>query len=91
MQGNISEVLEWVGGDPDRAAEAYIAEAGSDKPRKTLLAELELIDSGGHVAADPVAVDPDPEVSSTPAAIATGYTRRIFLGKPYMEVSPDNG
>lgn len=36
-------VLEWVGGDPARAAAALTVESGRDRPRSTLIAALEAL------------------------------------------------
>lgn len=36
----VDETLAWVDGDPERAAEALLAEHGSDSPRKTLIDQL---------------------------------------------------
>ena len=36
-----AEVLEWVGDNPDRAAEALEAEQAKDKPRSTLVKQLQ--------------------------------------------------
>jgi hypothetical protein len=38
-----ASVLEWVGDDPQRAAEAHAAESAKDKPRSTLLKKLDEI------------------------------------------------
>ncbi|GFH34295.1 hypothetical protein [Streptomyces pacificus] len=38
-----AEVLDWVGDDPDRAAEALEAEEAADKPRSTLVKQLKKI------------------------------------------------
>lgn len=40
ISGTAAQILDWVGGDPGRAREAAAAEASRDKPRSTLLAEL---------------------------------------------------
>lgn len=41
--GTVIEILEWVGEDPERAADALDAERLRDKPRSTLIASLEEI------------------------------------------------
>lgn len=43
ISGTANDVLEWVGDDPQRAAEARAAEAAKDKPRSTLLQKLDTI------------------------------------------------
>jgi hypothetical protein len=40
-QGTVPEVLSWVGDDKDRAQKALDAENENDKPRKSLVSELE--------------------------------------------------
>lgn len=42
-KGTSAEVMDWVGGDEDRAQQAYDAELATSKPRKGLLDELEEI------------------------------------------------
>lgn len=39
--GTAADVLAWVGDDPTRAQTAYDVEIASEKPRTTLLADLE--------------------------------------------------
>lgn len=41
--GTAKEILEWVGGDAERALEAIESEEAAEKPRKVLLADLEKI------------------------------------------------
>jgi hypothetical protein len=41
IDGTAQAVLAWVGEDPDRAAEALAAEQAKDKPRSTLVKQLE--------------------------------------------------
>lgn len=41
IAGSAADVLAWVGDDPDRAAEALVAEQEKDKPRSTLVKQLE--------------------------------------------------
>ena len=49
VDGTAVDVLDWVGDDPERAAEALAAEQAKDKPRSTLVKQLEkLADSGGE-------------------------------------------
>ncbi|MFF0864166.1 hypothetical protein ACFYUV_20575 [Nonomuraea sp. NPDC003560] len=43
IEATIPQVLEWVGDDPEKAAEAREAESARDKPRSTLLAQLDEI------------------------------------------------
>lgn len=43
ISGTAADVLEWVGDDPQRAAEARAAESAKDKPRSTLLQKLDAI------------------------------------------------
>jgi hypothetical protein len=43
ITGTAADVLEWVGDDPQRAAEARAAESAKDKPRSTLLTKLDAI------------------------------------------------
>jgi hypothetical protein len=46
--GNVDQVLEWVGDDPQRARQAIEAERESDRPRSTLItAASEIIDAAG--------------------------------------------
>jgi hypothetical protein len=40
-EGTVDEVLEWVGGDPEKAQRALDAENESDSPRSTLVTQLE--------------------------------------------------
>lgn len=47
IEATAADVLDWVGDDPERAAEALAAEQAKDKPRSTLVKQLEkLADSG---------------------------------------------
>lgn len=41
--GTVSDVLDWVGDDPQRAEQALGIENGKDEPRKTLVAQLEKV------------------------------------------------
>lgn len=41
IDGTAADVLAWVGEDPDRADEALAAEQAKDKPRSTLVKQLE--------------------------------------------------
>lgn len=41
IDGTAADVLAWVGEDPERAAEALAAEQAKDKPRSTLVKQLE--------------------------------------------------
>lgn len=41
IDGTAQDVLAWVGDDPDRAGEALAAEQAKDKPRSTLVKQLE--------------------------------------------------
>lgn len=43
ISGTAADVLEWVGDDLHRAAEARAAEVAKDKPRSTLLQKLDAI------------------------------------------------
>lgn len=40
ITGTIEQVLDWVGGNPDRALEASLAESEKEKPRSSLLGRL---------------------------------------------------
>jgi hypothetical protein len=44
--GTISEIKDWVGDDKDRAQKALDAEKANEKPRKTLVEDLEDILNG---------------------------------------------
>lgn len=44
--GNIKDLLEWVGEDKDKAQLLFDDENSSDKPRKTLTSALEAIING---------------------------------------------
>lgn len=44
VDGSVSEVLDWVGDDPDRALEALERELQRDKPRKGVVEVLEGFD-----------------------------------------------
>ncbi|MFF4536547.1 hypothetical protein [Streptomyces aureus] len=47
IEATAADVLDWVGDDPERASEALAAEQAKDKPRSTLVKQLEkLADSG---------------------------------------------
>ena len=41
IDGTAADVLAWVGEDPERAEEALAAEQAKDKPRSTLVKQLE--------------------------------------------------
>ncbi|MFE9949294.1 hypothetical protein ACFYRJ_17385 [Streptomyces sp. NPDC005531] len=41
IEASAAAVLAWVGDDPERAAEALTAESAKDKPRSTLVKQLE--------------------------------------------------
>jgi hypothetical protein len=41
IDGTAADVLAWVGEDPDRAEEALAAEQAKDRPRSTLVKQLE--------------------------------------------------
>lgn len=43
IEASAATVLAWVGDDPERAAEALAAEQAKDKPRSTLVPQLEKI------------------------------------------------
>lgn len=43
LEGTIPAVLEWVGDDKEKAAQAREAESARDKPRSTLIARLDEI------------------------------------------------
>lgn len=45
--GSADAVLAWVGGDPVRASRAREAEQGRDRPRSTLLAQLDKVTEDG--------------------------------------------
>ncbi|MFI1723936.1 hypothetical protein [Streptomyces sp. NPDC020489] len=40
VDGSVADVLDWVDGDADRAAEALALEQAKDKPRSTLVTQL---------------------------------------------------
>jgi hypothetical protein len=44
--GTVDDVLRWVGDDAGRARSALLAESGRDRPRTTLVDQLEAIASG---------------------------------------------
>jgi hypothetical protein len=48
IDGTAADVLAWVGEDPDRAGEALEAEQAKDKPRSTLLRQLEKLAGSGE-------------------------------------------
>lgn len=49
IEATAADVLAWVGEEPERAAEALDAELAKDKPRSTLVKQLEkLADAGGE-------------------------------------------
>jgi hypothetical protein len=48
IDGTAADVLAWVGEDPDRAEEALEAEQAKDKPRSTLVKQLEKLAGSGE-------------------------------------------
>lgn len=48
IDGTAQQVLAWVGDDPDRAEEALAAEQAKDKPRSTLVKQLEKLAEGAQ-------------------------------------------
>lgn len=49
IDATAADVLDWVGDDPERASEALAAEQAKDKPRSTLVKQLEkLADTSGE-------------------------------------------
>ena len=48
IDGTAADVLAWVGEDPERAAEALEAEQAKDKPRSTLVKQLEKLAGSGE-------------------------------------------
>lgn len=48
IEGTTADVLAWAGDDPARAAEALAAELGRDKPRSTLVKQLEKLAAAGE-------------------------------------------
>lgn len=48
IDATAADVLGWVGDDPDRAEEALAAENAKDKPRSTLVKQLERIAGDGE-------------------------------------------
>ncbi|MFG3488552.1 hypothetical protein [Streptomyces sp. NPDC047972] len=48
IDATAADVLGWVGDDPDRAEEALAAETAKDKPRSTLVKQLERIAGDGE-------------------------------------------
>lgn len=77
--GNIATTLEWVDGDPQRAAYAQgIEQLKTDGGRKSLLNTLEQILVGeGPAAADAVESSTQPQVKRT---------RISRVGTPYTEI-----
>ena len=67
VEGTIDGVLDWVGDDPARAREAYLAEV-EGKNRSTLLARLDAIanadDEPEAAAPEPEAAAPEPEAAA---------------------------
>lgn len=61
VEGTIDGVLDWVGDDPARAREAYLAEV-EGKGRSTLLARLDAIANADD---EPEAAAPEPEEDET--------------------------
>lgn len=47
IDANAADVLAWVGDDPERADEALAAEQAKDKPRSTLVKQLEKLAASG--------------------------------------------
>lgn len=48
IDATAADVLGWVGDDPDRAEEALAAERDKDKPRSTLVKQLERLAGAGE-------------------------------------------
>lgn len=48
IDAKADDVLAWVGEDPERAAEALAAEQAKDKPRSTLVKQLEKLAGSGE-------------------------------------------
>lgn len=48
IDGTAADVLAWVGDAPERAAEALAAEQAKDKPRSTLVKQLEKLAGSGE-------------------------------------------
>ncbi|MGW0626429.1 hypothetical protein [Streptomyces sp. NPDC002758] len=48
INANAADVLAWAGEDPERAAEALAAEQAKDKPRSTLVKQLEKLAGSGE-------------------------------------------
>ncbi|MFJ5973517.1 hypothetical protein [Streptomyces sp. NPDC093060] len=48
IHGTAADVLAWVGDDPERAAEALEAEQAKDKPRSTLVKQMEKLVGAGE-------------------------------------------
>ncbi|MFD8577152.1 hypothetical protein ACFV1H_17700 [Streptomyces virginiae] len=48
IDGTATEILEWVDGDEERAAEALALELAKDKPRSTLVKHLERLAAAGE-------------------------------------------
>ncbi|MBB4985030.1 hypothetical protein [Streptomyces nymphaeiformis] len=48
IDATAADILSWVGDDPDRAEEALAAENAKDKPRSTLVKQLERLAGGGE-------------------------------------------
>lgn len=48
IDATAADVLRWVGEDPERAAEALEAEQAKDKPRSTLVKQLEKLAGSGE-------------------------------------------
>lgn len=47
IDANAADVLAWVGDDPERAEEALASEQAKDKPRSTLVKQLEKLADAG--------------------------------------------
>ena len=80
-EGTIEQVLEWVGDDPDRAAQAYEAEVVG-KGRKTLLEALAEAGESEEVESPEPAEDAD-EDDGEPADHSEAARRSRREGKEY--------
>ena len=81
VEGTIDGVLDWVGDDPARAREAYLAEV-EGKNRSTLLARLDAIanadDEPEAAAPEPEAAAPEPEAAAPEPEEQAGPVKYLF-------------
>lgn len=78
VEGTIDEVLEWVGDDPVRAQEAYLAEV-EGKGRSTLLDKLDAL-ANENAEAEAGETEPEaaaPQEVEAPATAGSGRYRAL--------------